>query len=290
MISLKGLGVALITPFKNNKEIDFTALERLLEHIKNDIDYLIVFGTTSETPTISKDEKKEILNFVKQNVQIPIILGIGGYNTTQIIEDIKQQDFEGISAILSVTPYYNKPNQRGLVEHYTAIADNSPVPIVLYNVPPRTAVNISASTALQLAQHKNIVAVKEASGDLKQIMEIIKNKPAEFSVVSGDDGITLPLISLGVEGLISVIANAYPKLMRKLVWSALEGNFEEAKQIHYKLLPAINAIFKEGDPAGIKALLSVKGIIKNNLRLPLVPVSNELMAQMEHIDKDIIDK
>jgi 4-hydroxy-tetrahydrodipicolinate synthase len=290
MISLKGLGVALITPFKNNKEIDFTALERLLEHIKNDIDYLIVFGTTSETPTISKDEKKEILNFVKQNVQIPIILGIGGYNTTQIIEDIKQQDFEGISAILSVTPYYNKPNQRGLVEHYTAIADNSPVPIVLYNVTPRTAVNISASTALQLAQHKNIVAVKEASGDLKQIMEIIKNKPAEFSVVSGDDGITLPLISLGVEGLISVIANAYPKLMRKLVWSALEGNFEEAKQIHYKLLPAINAIFKEGNPAGIKALLSVKGIIKNNLRLPLVPVSNELMAEMEHIDKNIIDK
>ncbi len=287
---MKGLGVALITPFKNNKEVDFLSLERLLNHIKNDIDYLIVFGTTSETPTISKEEKKEILAFVKQNTDLPIVLGMGGYNTAQIIDDIKKQDFDGISAILSVTPYYNKPNQKGLIEHYTAIADNCPVPVVLYNVPPRTSVNIEAATALQLAQHKNIIAVKEASGNFKQIMDIVMNKPQDFSVVSGDDGITLPLISIGVTGLISVIANAYPKLMRRMVWSALDGNYNEARRLHYKLLPAIDAIFKEGNPAGIKALLSAKGIIKNNLRLPLVPVSNELMAEMERIDREIIDK
>ena len=290
MITLKGLGVALITPFKSNKEIDFYSLEKLLGYIKNDVDYLIVFGTTSEAPTIKKEEKNEILSLIKSKTSLPIVLGIGGYNTEQIVNDIKKQDFDGISAILSVTPYYNKPNQKGLLEHYTLIADNCPVPVVLYNVPPRTSVNLETETVIKLSHHKNIVAIKEASGNFKQIMDIIRNKPQDFSVVSGDDGITLPLISIGVIGLISVIANAYPKLTKKLVRKALEGDYETAKKLHYRLLPAIDAIFKEGNPSGIKALLSVKGIIKNNLRLPLVSVSNELMAEMENIDKEIFDK
>lgn len=289
MLSLKGLGVALVTPFNSDKSVDFHSLEKLLDHIKNHIDYLIVFGTTSETPTLFEDEKKDILSLVRSKMNVPIVLGMGGYNTGEIIKKLLKQDFEGVEAILSVTPYYNKPNQRGLIEHFTAIADASPVPLVLYNVPPRTAVNIEAETTLQLASHKNIIAIKEASGNFGQIMEIVKNKPDGFSVVSGDDGITLPLISIGVAGLISVVANAYPKLTHDMVWSALNGDFAKAKDIHYKLLPVIKAIFSDGNPAGIKALLSVMGIIKNNLRLPLVPVKNELMAEMEKIVEDLKD-
>ena len=279
----------MVTPFKNNKEVDFNSLEKLLNHIKNHIDYLIVFGTTSETPTLFPEEKKEILSFVKSKIDKPIVLGMGGYNTAAIINDLKKQDFDGISAILSVTPYYNKPNQEGLIEHYTAIADNSPVPVVVYNVPPRTAVNVEAETTLTLAAHKNIIAIKEASGNLNQIMQIVERKPADFQVVSGDDGITVPMISIGVTGLISVIANAFPDLTYRMVHAALDGNFSEAKELHYRLLPAVRAIFREGNPAGIKALLSVKGIIKNNLRLPLVPVSGELMAEMEKLAADVRD-
>ncbi len=287
MINLKGLGVALITPFDKNNDVDFIALEKVINHIKKDIDYLIVFGTTSEAPTLTEKEKAEILKKIKSLYADHIILGIGGYNTKEVIEKIKSQDFKQIDAILSVAPYYNKPNQKGLIAHFEAIANNSPVPIVLYNVPSRTSSNLEAATTLKLAQHPNIIAIKEASGNFAQIMKIMQNKPDDFVVVSGDDALTLPLMSIGVEGLISVIGNAYPKITRNIVKSILKGDLHNAQKFHYKLLPLIEAIFKEGNPAGIKALLSIKGLIQNNLRLPLVPVSNNLVEEIKNIIKHI---
>ena len=269
------MGVALITPFKNDESIDYDALARLVEHqIKNGTDYLVVCGTTAETPTLTEQEKEAITRFVLETNagRLPIVLGVGGNNTKAIVEKLQTSDFKGVDAILSVTPYYNKPSQEGIYQHFSAIAKASKLPIVLYNVPGRTGVNMSAETTLRLAKEfANIVAVKEASGNFPQIDEIIKNKPKDFMVISGDDGITFPLITLGAVGVISVIGNAFPREFSRMVRLALQGDYDNARQIHQHFNELIQLLFVEGNPAGVKSMLAVMGFIKNKLRLPLVP-------------------
>lgn len=270
------MGVALITPFKADKTIDFQALARLVEYqIKCGIDFIVVLGTTAETPTLSADERRQVRDFVAQRVngRVPLVLGLGGNNTMGVIEEIRLTDLSAYSAILSVVPYYNKPSQEGIYQHYAAIAQASPVPIVLYNVPGRTGVNMTAETTLRLATDfpEKIIAVKEASGNFTQIDDIIKRKPADFMVISGDDGITFPLITLGAVGVISVIGNAFPKEFSRMVRLALEGDFANALLIHHKFTELFSLLFVDGNPAGVKCLLHAMGYIENELRLPLVP-------------------
>lgn len=272
---LTGMGVALITPFKNDESVDYDALARLVEHqVKSGTDYLVVCGTTAETPTLTEQEKEDITQFIVQCAagRLPIVLGVGGNNTKAVVEKLKSTDFKGIDAILSVTPYYNKPSQEGLYQHYAAIAKASPLPVVLYNVPGRTGVNMLAETTLRLAKEFPIIcAIKEASGNFTQIDEIIKNKPTDFMVISGDDGITFPLITLGAVGVISVIGNAFPSEFSRMVRLALQGDYKSARQIHHHFNELIQLLFVEGNPAGVKSMLAVMGFIDNTLRLPLVP-------------------
>lgn len=274
-----GTGVAIVTPFHTNGEIDYNSLKKLLDSIiDGGVDFIVGLGTTSEAVTLTSDEKKEVMKFVLKivNKRVPIVKGIGGNNTTAVVNEIKNSSFEGIFGILSVAPYYNKPNQRGLYEHFKAIATVSPVPIILYNVPGRTSSNIAAKTTLKLANDfTNIVSVKEASGDLGQIMEIIKNKPNGFTVLSGDDAITFPMITLGGEGVISVVANAFPTEFSRMVNFALDNKIEEASELHYNLLNIIDLLFADGNPAGVKAALEIKDIIGNKLRLPMVPITHD---------------
>lgn len=269
------MGVALITPFKSDESIDYDALARLVEYlIKNGTDYLVVCGTTAETPTLTEQEKEDVTRFVLQCAagRLPIVLGVGGNNTKAVVEKLRTSDFSGIDAILTVTPYYNKPSQEGLYQHYAAIANASPLPVILYNVPGRTGVNMSAETTLRLAKEfPKICAIKEASGNFTQIDDIIKNKPKDFMVISGDDGITFPLITLGAVGVISVIGNAFPKEFSRMVRLALQGDYDNARQIHYHFTDLIQLLFVEGNPAGVKSMLAVMGFIENKLRLPLVP-------------------
>ena len=285
MIQLKGAGVALITPFTQSGEVDYPSLRRLLEFVtKEGTDYLVVQGTTSEVPTLTKDEKRNILDFILEFNQrkLPVVLGLAGYDTAALISTIKKTNFDGVDAILSVTPYYNRPNQAGLYAHYMAVADASPVPVILYNVPSRTGVNLTAETTLKLAHdHENIIAVKEASGNLPQIMEIIKGKPEGFSVISGDDLMTLPVMSLGAIGVISVAGNACPGFMALLVKECLREDFVAGAKFHYQLMDFIHAIFLDGSPAGIKAALHIMGFCENVLRLPLVPVNKDVYAIIE---------
>jgi len=289
---LQGTGVAIITPFRKDVSIDFKSLEIHVNHlINNGVDYLVVLGTTGETPVLSKNEKKAIISFVVELAagKLPVVVGIGGNHTNTVIDNINETDFTCIDALLSVAPYYNKPNQTGLYQHYKAIAGASPVPVIIYNVPGRTGSNINSDTTLKLAKDfKTIIATKEASGNLSQIMNIIKDKPANFSVISGDDALTYTMITLGASGAISVIANAFPAEFSSMVRNALNGKIEEAKKIHYRLLPIIDAIFAEGSPAGVKAVLEILGISLNYLRLPLVPVSKELFKKLEKLVKDIV--
>lgn len=274
-ISLRGLGVALITPFLPSKEIDFEALDRMIEHIiDGKADYIVVLGTTGETPTLSAGERKSVRTHVLKQVnkRVPLVLGIGGNCTHALVEEIKTTDLTGFSAILSVAPFYNKPSQEGLYQHYARIAEASPLPVVLYNVPGRTGVNINAATTLRLARdYSNIIAIKEASGNFKQIEEIINNKPEAFQVISGDDALTYPLITLGAEGVISVVGNAYPREFGEMVRLCLDGNFQKALPIHYSFSKLYDELFVDGNPAGVKALLHKFGMIHNELRLPLVP-------------------
>jgi 4-hydroxy-tetrahydrodipicolinate synthase len=281
---LKGTGVALVTPFHKDGSIDFKGLEKLVEHvIRNGVDYLVPLGTTGESVSLSRDEKTAVQDFIVEvnNGRVPIVLGIGGNNTQEVINCIKKTDFHTIDAILSVSPYYNKPSQRGIYEHYKLIASASPVPVILYNVPGRTGSNMSAETTLSLAHDvKNIVAVKEASGNLDQIMQIIKNKPKDFLVISGDDSLTLPIIALGGDGVISVAANVFPKDYSDLVRHCLKGNFDKARDLQYKLVDIMNLLFVEGNPAGAKAALSILKICSENLRLPLVEISKPTHTKM----------
>ena len=269
------MGVALITPFKQDKSIDFPALARLVEYIiQNKADYLVVLGTTAETPTLSDKEKDEVRRFVAERVRgrIPMVLGVGGNSTKGVVDYLNSHDLHDFTAILSVVPYYNKPSQEGIYQHYKAIAQASTLPIILYNVPGRTGVNMTAQTTLRLAREfENIIGIKEASGNITQMDDIIKNKPEDFMVISGDDGITFPLITLGAVGVISVIGNAFPKEFSKMVRLALEGDFQRALLIHHRFTELFSLLFVDGNPAGVKCLLNAKGMIENELRLPLVP-------------------
>ena len=286
-----GTGVAIVTPFRKDGSIDFNALIKLTKHLlKAKVNYIVALGTTGESVTLNKEEKQAVINIIKKEIKgkIPLVIGIGGNNTQEIVNNIKNQDFTGISAILSVSPYYNKPSQKGLYKHYKDIANACPVDVILYNVPGRTGGNISAETTLKLAtDFKNIVAIKEASANFEQIMEIIKNKPEDFAVISGDDALTLPLISIGMTGVISVVANAYPSEMSEIVNHTLKGNFKKAQEYHYKLIDFTNCIFSEGNPSGIKAALQIKGIIENNLRLPLTKITKSTFNKLSDIMKDI---
>ncbi len=275
----------MITPFKEDKSVDFKAFENLIENlIRNQVDYLLILGTTAESVTLKDEEKKALIaTAIRVNAgRVPLMLGIGGNCTENVIEDIKKQNFEGIDAILSVTPYYNKPNQEGLYLHYCEIAKASPVPVMLYNVPGRTGINMSAATSIRIAkEHKNVIGIKEASGDFIQMMDLIKHRPKGFLVVSGDDAITFPLVTLGGDGVISVIANAFPKEFSQMVRDVLNGDLDKSKAMHFRYTDIIKNLFIEGNPAGIKAVLNIQNMIKNELRLPLVPVSNSTYVQLK---------
>ena len=265
----------MITPFNADKSIDFPALAKLLEYIiQNKADYIVVLGTTAETATLTEDEREQVRAFVVERVnsRVPLVLGVGGNNTKAVTDYLRQKDLSAFSAILSVVPYYNKPSQEGIYQHYKAIAEASPLPVILYNVPGRTGVNMTAETTLRLAKNfTNIIGVKEASGNITQMDDIIKNKPADFMVISGDDGITFPLITLGAVGVISVIGNAFPREFSRMVRLALEGDFANALLIHHRFTELFSLLFVDGNPAGVKCLLNAKGMIQNELRLPLVP-------------------
>ena len=288
---LTGMGVALITPFKADESIDFPALARLVEYqIKNGTDYLVVCGTTAETPTLTEEEKDQITRFVIDVVagRIPIVLGVGGNSTKAVVDKLSKFEYKGVDAILSVTPYYNKPSQEGLYQHYAAIAKASPLPIILYNVPGRTGVNMLPATTLRLAnEFDNICAIKEASGNFSQIDDIIKNKPRDFMVISGDDGITFPLITLGAVGVISVIGNAFPKEFSRMVRLALEGDYNSALQIHHRFTELIELLFVEGNPAGVKSMLALMEFIENKLRLPLVPNTIKTYEKIKFVSNQI---
>jgi len=285
------MGVALITPFKEDESIDYTALGRLVDYqIKNGIDYLVVLGTTAETATLTEEEKKQVTAFIINRVKarVPIVLGVGGNCTRAVVEELKTKDFTGVSAILSVTPYYNKPSQEGIYQHYKAIAEATELPIVLYNVPGRTGVNMTSDTTLRLARDfANIVAVKEASGNIAQMDEIIKNKPKDFMVISGDDGITFPLITLGAVGVISVIGNAFPKEFSRMVRLALKGDYKNALEIHHSFTELFNLLFVDGNPAGVKCMLNAMGFIENKLRLPLVPTRITTYEKIRNVMADL---
>ena len=281
-----GTGVALITPFDANGSVDYAALTKLVKFVSgNGVSYLVALGTTAETPTLTADEKAKILACIKaaNTAKLPLMVGVGGNNTAEVVEKIRHFDFGGVDALLSVTPYYNKPSQQGMYEHYTVAADASPVPVMLYNVPGRTGVNLAADTTLRLAQHKNIFSIKEASGNLSQMGCILRDKPKDFLVISGDDGLALPLMSIGGDGVISVAANAIPKQVSDMINLALAQKYNEAAQLHLRMIELIDALFAEGSPAGIKAALTCKSMIINKLRLPLVPVSVALMEKMKKL-------
>ena len=287
MNQFTGAGVAIITPFKEDKSIDFKALERLVNHlIDRHISYLVVLGTTGESVTLTKDERVELIEFIVQvnGGRIPVVLGMGGNDTRKVVQEIETSKLSGIDAFLSVAPYYNKPGQQGLYEHYKALAEASPIPLILYNVPGRTGVNISAETTLKLAhEFRNIIAIKEASGDLIQAARVVKDKPADFLVISGDDALILPIISQGGAGVISVLANAFPGEVSQLVSLALRNQFKEARDIYFRFSELIPLLFTDGNPAGIKAILHIQKRISNILRLPLTPVKNSVYSSLERL-------
>jgi 4-hydroxy-tetrahydrodipicolinate synthase len=274
---LKGTGVALVTPFQSNGAVDYPALENLITHvIKGGVDFVVALGTTAETPTLSKKEKQEVLAAVVKacDGKLPVVCGLGGNNTEELLEQLSEMDLHGVDAILSVTPYYNKPSQEGLYQHYKAVANATNKPIILYNVPGRTGCNILPATVIRLANDfKNIIAIKEASGNLVQCMELIQNKPDNFTVLSGDDNLAVAQMAIGMEGIISVAANCFTKEMTDVINLAIVGKFDKARKTFYKILPGIDLLFAEGNPAGVKNVLAQMGICEQHLRLPLVPVS-----------------
>lgn len=286
-----GTGVAIVTPFHRQRNINFSSLGNIVEHVINGgVDYIVCLGTTSEVPTLTSQEQMAVLDCMIDLVdkRVPIVLGMGGNNTSELVDRIAKTDLSEVSAILSVTPYYNKPSQKGIYEHFKAIAEASSVPIILYNVPGRTSSNISADTCLQLANDfPNIIGIKEASGNFSQCMEILAKKPKNFQVISGEDALTMPLMSLGMTGIISVTANAFPKEVSTMINLCLKGDYKKAKDIHYKLLSFTNAIFEEGNPAGIKTALEIMQISQSYLRLPLVKVSKPLSNKIENLINEI---
>lgn len=294
MNELKGLGVAMVTPFTKNGEVDVKGLKSLTEHlVTGGADYLVVLGTTGESVTLNKEEKKLVLDTVMScnNGRKPIVLGVGGNNTQEVAQQMSRVESHGISAILSVTPYYNKPSQNGLYEHYKALSEVSKLPILLYNVPGRTSVNLLPETVSKIAfECRNIIGIKEASGNVEQVMSVIQQTPKEFLVISGDDALTLPLLASGADGVISVVGNAFPKEFSAMIQAALDGKMDEARDLHYRLLDIIHLLFKEGNPVGIKEVLAQLDICENYLRLPLVEASDALsdLLRKEMIDQGFL--
>lgn len=286
-LNFTGTGVAIVTPFTAKGAIDFPALTKLVEHlIKGRVEYIVVMGTTGETATLSKEEKQQVIeHIVKVNKKrLPLVLGVGGNNTAEIVEQLKKDKLSDFDAILSVSPYYNKPSQEGIYQHYKAISKASPLPIILYNVPGRTASNVSWNTTIRLAnEFKNIIAVKEASGNMEQIMKIIKHRPDNFLIISGDDNLTLPIIASGGDGVISVVANAYPKDYSDMVRSALVHDLKTAQKLHYKLMEITEQLFADGNPGGVKVVLAQKKITQANVRLPLVEPNDVVKAKLKKI-------
>lgn len=290
MNNFTGTGVALVTPFSTDGKIDFVALRRLVsEQIKGGTNFLVVQGTTGESPTLSASEKQEVLETVmgENNGKLPIVYGVGGNDTASVCSAF-QKIPSGVDGILSVAPYYNKPIQRGFVAHYKAIADATSLPIIMYNVPGRTGANMTAETTLELAEIPNLVAMKEASGNMEQIMEIIRCKPADFLLLSGDDAITMPLIAAGAQGVISVVANAFPSQFSEMVKTALAGDFDRSRKLHYDLLPITKLFFAEGNPGGVKVALEARGWMEAHMRLPLVDVSEGLKQEIIQATKKIV--
>jgi 4-hydroxy-tetrahydrodipicolinate synthase len=287
----KGLGIALITPFMEDGSVDYKALIRLIEYqLDNGADFFCILATTGETPTLTADEKQKIKDLVVNIVggRVPILMGCGGNNTAAIVEELQTRDFKGVDGILSVCPYYNKPSQEGLYQHFKTIAANTSLPVVLYNVPGRTGVNMKAETTVRLAHDcQNIVAIKEASGNLEQVDEIIKNKPKDFDVISGDDALTFPMISCGAVGVISVIGNALPREFSKMIRLQMRGEYDGARKIHHRFTDLFSLLFVDGNPAGVKAMLHEMGYIENILRLPLVPTRISTLQRMSEIMKEL---
>lgn len=294
--SVKGLGVALVTPFDEQGAIDFKSMLKLVDHVVNGgVDYIVLFGTTGESPTISLQEKQEALKMVSGHLKgkVPVVIGFGSNNTTKLLEEINLFDFTGASAILSVLPYYNKPNQDGIFMHYKAIAEKAPLPVILYNVPGRTVVNMEPATTIRIAREcPNVMAIKEATDNMDQVMDLLYEKPESLELVAGDDALALPIISMGACGVISVIANAYPYEFSKMVHATMEGRMDEARKYHYLLLPIMHTLLKMGNPSGIKAVLHVKGLIQHVFRLPVHPVSqdkfNEIVETVAITEKSIV--
>lgn len=280
-----GTGVALVTPFNNDGSVDYAALEKLVNHvIEGGVNFLVVLGSTGETPTLSREEQQKVLSFVveKNSGRVAVVCGIAGNNTADVVNNVKTYDLTGVAGILSASPYYNKPSQEGIYQHFKAIATATDKPIILYNVPGRTGSNMAPDTVLRLANDfKNIVAIKEASGNLGQCMELVAGKPEHFAILSGDDDLVLPQVSIGMEGVISVAANCFTKNFTTMVSNAFEGDFASARDLHYKLLPGIRLLFAEGNPAGVKCVLYQMGICPDNLRLPLMKVSEELSNKIQ---------
>ncbi len=287
----KGLGVALITPFQEDGSVDYKALIRLVEYqLDNGADFLCILATTGETPTLTSEEKAKIKETIITTVKgrVPILMGCGGNNTASVVEELRTGDFKGIDGVLSVCPYYNKPSQEGLYQHFKAIAGATKLPVVLYNVPGRTGVNLKAETTVRLARDcSNIVAIKEASGNLEQVDEIIKNKPRSFDVISGDDALTFPMVSCGAVGVISVIGNALPKEFSKMIRLQMRGDYEGARKIHHRFTDLFALLFVDGNPAGVKAMLHEMGYIENVLRLPLVPTRISTLQRMSDLMKEL---
>jgi len=285
-----GLGIAVITPFTNKLKVDYTALKKIIEHLINGgVNYIVALGTTAEVPTLNAEEKLEIIQFFETEIdgRVPLIIGIGGNNTNVVIETLKAYDFFSFDAILSVSPYYNKPSQQAIVKHYEAIATATEKPIILYNVPGRTGTNIEAATTLKLANEcDNIIGIKEASADLNQIIQIIANKPAGFLVISGDDAFTIPILAVGGNGLISVIGNAFPKDWTTIVEQALSQNFDSARSVFYKYINLLEGVYREGNPTGIKYAMNQLGLCENILRMPLISASQNLQKDLNDFMKN----
>ncbi len=292
MESLIGTGVALITPFKKDFSVDTEALKKIVAYqIDNGVDYLVVLGTTGEPATLNAEEKKLVIKTVIEanSGRLPLVIGIGGHNTAQVVDDIKTTDLSAFTAILSVSPYYSKPTQEGIYQHFKAISEASSLPVILYNVPGRTASNMLPKTVLRLANDfKNIIGIKEAAGDLVQAMKLIQNKPKDFLIISGDDMITLPMILAGGSGVISVIGEGYPKVFSEMVRLGLQKKVTEAYQLHYKLADSIDLIFEQGNPAGIKEVFHLLGLCENTVRLPLVSVDDDLSERLKIAAKDVV--
>lgn len=292
MQSLIGTGVALVTPFKKDFSVDVEALKRIVNYqIDNGIDYMVVLGTTGEPATLKKEEKELVIKTIMEtnNGRLPLVLGVGGNNTAEVVEELKNRDFTGFTAILSVSPYYNKPTQEGIYQHFKAIAEASPLPVILYNVPGRTASNVLPSTVIRLANDfKNVVAIKEAAGDIVQAMKIIQGAPKDFLVISGDDMVTLPMVLAGGAGVISVIAEGFPKEFSKMVRLGLERKVDEAYELHYQIADSIDMIFEQGNPAGVKEIFKTLGLSENTVRLPLVNVNEDLAGRIEQFVKKTV--